>query len=80
MPSKKELVAVRSRATKAAVLVSALGTLLGALLLARRNGRPAREELESLTKDQLYRRAREHDIPGRSSMTKEELIQALRSA
>lgn len=33
-----------------------------------------------LTKDELYRKAREHDIPGRSRMTKEELARALAQA
>jgi hypothetical protein len=40
--------------------------------------RPPR--LEELTKDELYERAREADIHGRSEMTKDELIRALRSA
>ena len=36
--------------------------------------------LEDLTKDELYARAQKADIPGRSEMTKAELIKALRSA
>ncbi len=36
--------------------------------------------LEDLTKDELYERAQKADIAGRSDMTKEELIKALRSA
>ncbi len=36
--------------------------------------------LEDMTKDQLYERAQKADIPGRSEMTKGELIQVLRSA
>ena len=36
--------------------------------------------LEDMTKDQLYERAQKADIPGRSEMTKGELIKALRSA
>ena len=36
--------------------------------------------LEDMTKDQLYERAQEADIPGRSEMTKGELIEALRAA
>ena len=35
--------------------------------------------LEDMTKDQLYERAQKADIPGRSEMTKAELIKALRS-
>ncbi len=36
--------------------------------------------LEDMTKDQLYERAQKADIPGRSEMTKGELIEVLRSA
>ena len=35
--------------------------------------------LEDMTKDELYERAQKADIPGRSEMTKAELIKALRS-
>ena len=38
------------------------------------------DDLDELTRDQLYARAREHDIPGRSSMTRDELLEALRGA
>jgi hypothetical protein len=41
------------------------------------NGTPPRS-LEDLTKEQLYARAQEAEIPGRSEMSKEELIDALR--
>jgi hypothetical protein len=33
-----------------------------------------------MSKQELYERARELDLPGRSSMTKAELVRALRSA
>lgn len=36
--------------------------------------------LEQLTKDELYDRAKEADVVGRSSMSKEELVQALSEA
>jgi hypothetical protein len=36
-------------------------------------------ELEELTKEQLYEQAQEADIPGRSEMSKEELVKALRA-
>jgi hypothetical protein len=39
--------------------------------------RPRR--LEDLTKEELYERAQEADIPGRSEMSKEKLIEALRA-
>lgn len=40
------------------------------------DGRP--RTLEDLTKEKLYARAQEADIPGRSEMSKDELIDALR--
>jgi hypothetical protein len=42
--------------------------------------RPRGSNLADLTKDELYERARKADIPGRSDMTKDELIKALYSA
>ena len=39
-----------------------------------RGGRPA---LASFTRDELYDRARARDIPGRSSMTKDQLVEVL---
>ena len=36
--------------------------------------------LEALSKKELYERAQERDLPGRSAMTREELIEALRGA
>ena len=42
-----------------------------------RRGRPA-DELQRLTKAELYERAQELDLPGRSSMSKSDLIQAIR--
>lgn len=44
--------------------------------VGRKGGRA--ENYEDRTKDELLQRARELDIPGRSSMTKDELIKALR--
>jgi hypothetical protein len=35
--------------------------------------------LEDLTRDELYARAREAEIPGRSEMSKDELVEALRA-
>jgi DNA end-binding protein Ku len=45
-----------------------------------RDGRKAsadRSELDDLSRDELYERAQEQDIPGRSSMSKRELVKAL---
>lgn len=38
------------------------------------------QNLEDLTKDELYQRAQDKDIPGRSEMSKDELVEALRGA
>ena len=35
------------------------------------------DELDGLTREELYERAQERDLPGRSSMSKKELIEAL---
>jgi DNA end-binding protein Ku len=40
---------------------------------SRRNG----DSLERLSKDELYERAKAEDVPGRSEMSKEELVEAL---
>jgi hypothetical protein len=72
------------------VLGGALG-LVVAFLLRNRDAvrgmfdqtplnRSRASNLEDMTKDQLYERAQKADIPGRSEMTKGELIEALRSA
>lgn len=38
------------------------------------------DELDGLTRDELYERARDTDIDGRSKMTKDELIAAIEQA
>ena len=48
-----------------------------ATALGRAEARP--RTLEDLTKEALYARAQEADIPGRSEMSKEELVAALRA-
>lgn len=50
-------------------------------LLRKRLSRPAATpgNLEDLTKDELYSRAQAAEIPGRSEMSKEQLVAALRS-
>ncbi|MFF7901952.1 hypothetical protein ACFZCV_24585 [Streptomyces sp. NPDC007920] len=47
---------------------------------ARGRGSAGRSELQELSKDQLYRRATEVDVPGRSKMSREQLIDALASS
>jgi hypothetical protein len=65
-----------------------LGLLLGLVasyLLGRRRElaaalkerRDARTELGFLTRDELYKRAQAEDLPGRSTMSKDELQDAL---
>ena len=44
------------------------------------NGGGASEDLEELSKSELEKRAKKVEIEGRSKMSKEELIDALRSA
>ncbi len=44
----------------------------------RGDGRGPEETLDERTKGELYERARALDIPGRSRMSKEELIRAIR--
>jgi DNA end-binding protein Ku len=46
----------------------------------RRDGRSARNGLDGLSKDELYERAKQADIPGRADMSKDELIEALKAA
>lgn len=69
----------------------ALGAVLAFLLFRKRDAvrgvldqtpldRGRVSNLEDLTKDELYARAQKAHIPGRSDMTKDELIKALRSA
>jgi hypothetical protein len=47
------------------------------LLRQRARATGQAEHLQTLTKDELYARAQEADIPGRSEMTKDELAKAL---
>ena len=51
----------------------------GSVVQPIRSG-PTRDELEQLTKAELYERATEADISGRSKMTREQLIDALTGA
>jgi hypothetical protein len=58
----------------------AVGGTAGAIWYRFRPGGRGAERLENLTKEELYERARAKEIPGRSEMSKEDLIRALRSA
>ena len=58
---------------------AALGALAGArLVVPRVRRRQRRGHLDDLTKGELYELAQKSDIEGRSGMTKDELIAALR--
>lgn len=39
-----------------------------------------KQDLQSMTREELYEKARAQDIPGKSGMSKEELIQALKGS
>ena len=54
--------------------LAAVGAALGTRLLRRFR---RSDELTSLTKEELYEKAREAEVAGRSEMTKDELIDAL---
>jgi len=59
----------------AASALAAIGVARFAPRLLHRGG-----ELSELTKEELYEKAQEADIPGRSEMTKEQLVEALGAA
>jgi hemerythrin superfamily protein len=54
------------------------GQLLGAEPVTAAGGDDNAEDLEQATKTELYQMAKDAEIPGRSTMTKDELAQALR--
>jgi hypothetical protein len=73
------------------VIGTALGGMALAVMLLRRRGASSqvasqiappnrrREDLEELAKEELYARARKANVTGRSKMTKDGLIKALRA-
>jgi DNA end-binding protein Ku len=46
----------------------------------RSGGRSSNGNLDAMSKDELYELAKKADIPGRSDMSKDELVEALRAA
>ena len=77
---RRQVLAVLERGSDAAT--RAAGTARDAVGTVAEAAREATAEtpLEELTKEQLYERARAADIHGRSEMSKDELIAALRNA
>ena len=74
---------------RAAVIALAIAAAFAAAVVILRRGRPApapaegvvsERPPETLTRDELYDLAREHDIPGRSKLKKRELLDAVRQA
>jgi DNA end-binding protein Ku len=61
-------------------LMAALRASVDAAQGRRRSPRGGSNALEDMSKDELYSLARERDIPGRSDMSKDELVEALRAA
>jgi hypothetical protein len=55
------------------------GSSGGTASTAAGSGSARAHSLDDLTKEELYARAQEADIPGRSDMSKEELVEALRA-
>lgn len=51
---------------------------LGALAFVAANDRVQRRRLARMTKAELYEKAKDVDLPGRSTMSKDELAEALR--
>ena len=66
-------------------IAALVGLFVCAVAMLRRRGEPdegvvSARPLDSMTRDELYELAREHDIPGRSKMKKTELRAALSRA
>jgi hypothetical protein len=71
----------RGNRLRTAALLAGVASAAGAVPVLRRrvsrtNARP--RSLDDMTKDELYARAQEAEIPGRSEMSKEQLVAALR--
>ena len=74
----------RSRKLRNSLMLVAAASVAGvpkireAAISVFKKGRTSPRNLDDLTKEQLYERAQQADIPGRSEMTKDELVAALR--
>jgi DNA end-binding protein Ku len=54
-----------------------MASLERSLAEATGRGGDGKRDLKDLSRDELYERAQREDVPGRSSMSKEELVDAL---
>jgi DNA end-binding protein Ku len=61
-------------------LMAALRASIAAAQDRRSGSRAGDGDLDDLSKNELYERAKDADIPGRSQMSREELLEALRAA
>jgi len=69
----------RHRMGKLALLAGVASAGAVPVLRRRLSRRAAAAKLEDLTQDELYARAQAEEIPGRSEMSKDELVEALRA-
>ena len=71
----------RGHGVRTAALLLGAASASAAPVLRKRLSRPsgAPRNLEELTKDELYARAQAAEIPGRSEMSKDQLVAALRA-
>ena len=62
----------------AAASAAAVPKIRKTVISAFKKGRTSPQNLDELTKEELYERAQKADIPARAGMTKDELVAALR--
>jgi hypothetical protein len=77
-PRKRSRKLRNSLLLMAAASVAGVPKIRGAVISAFKKGRTSSRNLDDLTKEQLYERAQQADIPGSAGMTKDELVAALR--
>ena len=60
-----------------AALERSLAEATGKARKEKNGGKASKGELGKLSREELYERAQAQDVPGRSSMTKDDLVKAL---